>query len=66
MKNGFFQSLPELGAVGGRVCQCGTIDEASRFSKAIDKRIIIHIRDKNAVIAGFQTNVVFYLKDKKS
>ena len=32
---------------------CGAIDEPRKSSKAIDKRIIMNIRDKNVVIARF-------------
>ena len=33
---------------------CGAIDEPSRSSKAIDKRVIINFRDKKVVIARFR------------
>ena len=33
---------------------CGSTEEASRSSKAIDERVIIDFRDKNAVIARFR------------
>ena len=33
---------------------CGAIDEPSRSSKAINKRVIINFRNKNAVIAHFR------------
>ena len=36
------------------VITCGAIDEPSRSSKAIDKRVITDFRDKNAVIARFR------------
>ena len=39
-------------AQGGTTC--GTIDEASRSSKAINELVIINFRDKNAVIARFR------------
>ena len=39
---------------------CGAIDEPSRSSEAINKRLIIDFRDKNAV------NDVFYFYDKMS
>ena len=39
---------------------CGAIDEPSRSSEAIDKRLFIDFRDKNAV------NDVFYFYDKMS
>ena len=39
---------------------CGAIDEPWKFSKAIDKRVIIDFRDKNVVIARFRDqNEVF-------
>ena len=36
---------------------CGAIDEPSRSSRAIDKRVIINFRDKNVVIARFATKM---------
>ena len=33
---------------------CGAIDEASRTSNAIERRVIINFRDKNAVIVRFR------------
>ena len=51
-----FQLLPTAHAnqrQGG--ITCGAIDEASRSSKAIEKRLIINFRDENAVIACFPT-----------
>ena len=33
---------------------CGAIEEASRSSKAIDERVIIHFRGRNAIIAHFR------------
>ena len=51
-----FQLLPNARAnqrQGG--ITCGAIDEASRSSKAIEKRVSINFRDKNAVIACFLT-----------
>ena len=47
---------------------CGAIDEPSRSSKAIDKRVIINFRDKNVVIARFRDkNVVIarFLRQKR-
>ena len=38
---------------------CGAIDEPRKSSKAIDKRIIINFRDKNAVIARIATKMRF-------
>ena len=32
---------------------CGAIDEPRKSSKAIDERVIVNFRDKNAVIAHF-------------
>ena len=32
---------------------CGAIEEASRSSKAINERVIINFRDKNATIVRF-------------
>ena len=44
---------------------CGAIEEASRSSKAIDERVIIHFRDRNVVIARFRDkNDVFILRKK--
>ena len=46
---------------------CGAIDEPSRSSKAINKRVIINFCDKNVVIAHFcDKNDVFYFHDKMS
>ena len=46
---------------------CGAIDEPSRSSKAIDKRVIINFCDKNAITARFcDKNDVFYFFDKIS
>ena len=36
---------------------CGAIDEASRSSKAIEKRIIINFHDKKAIIACFSVMI---------
>ena len=52
-----------------KVSQCGitfgTIDEPSRSSKAIDKRLIINFRYKNVVIARFRDkNDAFNLMKK--
>ena len=38
---------------------CGAIEEASRSSKAINERVIIHFRDKNALIAPFCEKMLF-------
>ena len=39
---------------------CGAIDEPRKFSKAIDKRVIIDFCDKNVIIARFRDqNEVF-------
>ena len=44
---------------------CGAIDEPSRSSKAINKRVIINFCDKNVVIARFRNkNYVFNFYDK--
>ena len=44
---------------------CGAIEEASRSSKAINERVIIHFCDKNAVIARFrEKNDVFIFTTK--
>ena len=45
---------------------CGAIEEASRSSKTIDKRVIINFRDKHAVIAHFRYNnaVIARFRDK--
>ena len=45
---------------------CGAIDEPRKSSKAIDKRVIINFRDKNAVIARFRNNFFFLLHDKNA
>ena len=46
---------------------CGAIEEAKRFSKAIDERSIIDFRDNNAVTARFcDINDVFDFYDKMS
>ena len=37
---------------------CGAIDEPSRSSKAIYKRVIIIFRDKNVVNARFATKIM--------
>ena len=51
-------SLTNYGPGNGIIAQdgitCGAIDEASRTSNAIEKRVIINFRDKNAVIARFR------------
>ena len=36
----------------------GAIEEASRYSKAIEKRVIMNFRDKNAVIACFPDKMI--------
>ena len=39
---------------------CGAIEESSKSQKAIDERVSINFRDKNAVFTPFRdTNVVF-------
>ena len=38
---------------------CGAIEEASRSSKTMDKRIIINFRDKKVVIAHVATKMRF-------
>ena len=38
---------------------CRAIDEPSKSSKAIDKRVIIDFRDKNVVIARFRDKNVY-------
>ena len=48
---------------GGRTC--GAIEEASWSLKANDERVIINVRDKNAVIAR-DKNDVFLFFDKIS
>ena len=54
--NDFIISLIQRGIT------CEAIDEPSKSSKAIDKRVIINFRDKNVVIAGFRDkNEVFIL-----
>ena len=40
---------------------CGAIDEPRKSSKAIDKRVIINFRDKNAIIRRFRDKNDFYL-----
>ena len=45
---------------------CGAIEEASRSSKAINERVIIHFCDKNAVIARFCDKNDVDLYDKMS
>ena len=46
---------------------CGAIDEASRSSKAINERVIINFRDKNAITGRFRDkNDVFYFYDEMS
>ena len=45
---------------------CGAIDEP-RKSKAIDERVIINFRDKNAITGRFRDkNDVFYFYDEMS
>ena len=45
---------------------CGAINEPSRSSKAIDKRVIINLCHKNVRIARFRDkHDVFYWYDKK-
>ena len=44
---------------------CGAINEPRKSSKAIDKRVIIDLRDKNVVIARFRDkNDVFIFMTK--
>ena len=38
---------------------CGTIDEPRKFSKAIDERVIINVRDKNVIIARICDKMFF-------
>ena len=38
---------------------CGAIKEASRSSKAIEKRVIKNFRNKNVAIARFATKMIF-------
>ena len=63
-----FQLLPNAHAnqrQGG--ITCGAIDEASRSSKAIEKREMINFCNKNAVNACFGDKMMyFYLYDKMS
>ena len=39
----------------------GAIDELSRSSKVIDKRLIINFREKNVVIARFCNKTTFFI-----
>ena len=58
MAFGFFYQTHKSMWQGG--ITCGAIDEPRKSSKAIDKRVIIDFRDKNAVIARFRyINEVF-------
>ena len=45
---------------------CGAIEEASRSSKAIEKRVIINVLDKNALIACFRDKMMFFAYYKMS
>ena len=40
---------------------CGAIEEASRTSKTIDKRVITNYSAKNAVIAHFRKKMIFFI-----
>ena len=53
------QTLPfDIPCQGGITCEA--IDEPGKSSKAIDKRVIIDVRDKNVIIARFRDqNEVF-------
>ena len=50
----------DLGGDQGGIT-CGAIDEASRSLTAIEKRVILNIRDKNAVIACFRDKMMFFI-----
>ena len=58
-------SLTNYGPGNGIIAQdgitCGAIDEASRTSNAIEKRVIINVRDKNAVIACFHDKMMLFI-----
>ena len=41
---------------------CGAIDEPRKSSKAIDERVIINFREKNAVIALDKNDIFFFDK----
>ena len=60
------QTLNYFVSQGGINCSCGAIDQASRSSKDIKKRVIINFRDKNAVIARFRDKsvVIARFRDK--
>ena len=46
---------------------CWAIEKASRSSKAINERVIINFRDKNAITGRFRDkNDVFYFYDEMS
>ena len=44
---------------------CGAIEEASRTSKTIDKRVITNYSAKNAVIAHFREKMIFLFVRQK-
>ena len=48
------QTLNYFVSQGGITCSCGAIDQASRSSKDIKKRVIINFCDKNVLIAHFR------------
>ena len=54
-----------LGYSGQGGITCGAIEEASKSSKAIDERILINFRDKNALIATFRdkNGVLIFMKN---
>ena len=52
---------PGIGIIAQDGITCGAIDEASRTSNAIEKRVIINFCDQNAVIACFHDKMMLFI-----